>query len=192
MSAAAPKAAASKFLAALAGAAMEAPYSIPGLGLECVMVVVGSQRMLEIESEVGKTMRALGIEQSPLTQEKWELLRAVLTLAEACRDGHAAAGRPADPIGTREEWGELPPNTIAAAWQRYSDLCEEHDPMVAGQLQLTAEEARDIGMAIEKKNRALLIYFGAAKLSAYLLITASQPRTSQIGESSSGDASSDT
>lgn len=172
---------ASKFQTALAGAAVRVPYRIPMINLDCMIRVVGGERLLEIEAASNKAMLALGFEQNALTQTKYELSVAQYVLAEALLDPETDA-----PIGTREDIGDLPVSVIAAAWARYGDVCELYDPLNTD-MRLTREEQTELANAVEKKNHQLLRLFGARRLSAYLLITADQHANSPTPRSSAGE-----
>lgn len=169
---------------ALAGA----PVHEPGIlilpnGIEVLyfMTLVGSERLLDIEGETYRAMERRGIEIGVMTEHNFELERTARTLAEAIVERDA----PHACIGSVADWGKLSPEQLRALWVRYGDLVQKHDPL-APAVDLSSAEIAEIREAIVKKNAMLLLYFGVARLSAYLLTTASQPAASVIPESSSG------
>ena len=99
--------------------------------------------------------------------------RAVRTLAIAVR----SPIDPALPFGSADEWATLDHGVIGAAWSRYEDLQEELDPC-RDDVELSEAERAEIAHAVKKNSHTLLITFGAAKLTGYLLSSASQPASS--------------
>ena len=150
--------------------------------LDAVMTVVGSERSLDIEGEVAAAMEKRGLEQNVLNQGKFELELAWRTLAEAVLDSE---DNPA-PIGTAAHWGQLAPEVVGDLWIQYCELRAEYDPSTT---ELTKEDADGIRDAIVKKNEPQLRYFGARRLSRYLLTLADPPASSSTERSSPGDSS---
>jgi hypothetical protein len=146
------------------------------------MTTIGSERSLDIEGEVARAMERRGLEQSVLTQGKFELELAWRTLAEAVLDSEQ---NPV-PFGTAEQWGRLVPEVVGGLWIQYAELRAEHDPQVA---ELTEDEVRGIRDAVAKKNAPALRYFGASRLSRFLLSMADPLASSSTSRSSPGDSS---
>jgi len=126
-----------------------------------------------------------GIEQNVLNQNKYELEEAMRVLAEAVVDNEQAR----TPIGSLSDWGLLAPEVISDLWVKYAELRAEHDPIVEA---LTEAEFSWIREALSKKNAHALRYFGASRLSRFLLTSGDQPASSSTGKFSSGDSSPDT
>jgi len=173
---------ASRFLAALAGRRVLKPVTIPALGLDAVMTLLGSQRLLDIDGEVERAMEKRGLEHSVLTMGKFELETAVRVLAEAVMD----ATDTTQALGTVAEWGLLTPEVIGDLWRQYGDLREEHDPSIE---QLTPDELLELRTAVSKKNGTLLRVYGARRLSAFLLTLDDPLASSETSRSSPGDSS---
>lgn len=173
--------------AALAGKRPFKPVQVRvhGVPHDAVMTVIGSERSLDIEGEVARAMDRRGLEQNVLTQGKFELELAWRTLAEAVLDSEQ---NPV-PFGTAEQWGRLVPEVIGELWVQYAELRAEHDPQVA---ELTEDEVRDLRAAVSKKNAPALRYFGASRLSRFLLSTADLLVSCWTEKSSPGDSSSAT
>ena len=176
--------AASRLQTALAGRRVFKPVTVRVhlVELAAVMTVVGSERSLDIEGEVAVAMEKRGLEQNVLNQGKFELELAWRTLAEAVLDSE---DNPA-PIGTAAHWGQLAPEVVGDLWTQYAELRAEYDPSTT---ELTKEEADGIRDAIVKKNEPQLRYFGARRLSRYLLTLADLPASSSTERFSPGDYS---
>lgn len=170
--------------AALAGKRPFKPVHVRvhGVAHVAVMTVVGSERSLDLEGEVARAMDKRGLEQNVLTQGKFELELAWRTLAEAVLDSEQ---NPV-PFGTAEQWGRLVPEVVGELWVQYAELRAEHDPLVA---ELTEDEVRGIRDAVSKKNGPALRFFGATRLSRFLLSTADLLASSWTERSSPGDSS---
>jgi hypothetical protein len=170
--------------AALAGKRPFKPVQVRvhGVPHDAVMTVIGSERSLDIEGEVARAMDRRGLEQSVLTQGKFELELAWRTLAEAVLDSEQ---HPV-PFGTAEQWGRLVPEVVGELWVQYAELRAEHDPQVA---ELTEDEVREIRDAVAKKNGPALRYFGASRLSRFLLSSADLLASSWTERSSPGGSS---
>ena len=181
---AASKSPVTRLEAALAGKRPFKPVQVRvhGIPHDAVMTVIGSERSLDLEGEVVRAMDKRGLEQSVLTQGKFELELAWRTLAEAVLDSEP---NPV-PFGTAEQWGRLVPEVVGDLWVQYAELRAEHDPQVA---ELTEDEVREIRDAVSKKNAPALRYFGASRLARYLLTSAGPPASSSIERSSPGDSS---
>src|SRR5262249_35833073 len=121
-------------------------------------------------------------EQNVLTQGKFELELAWRTLAEAVLDSEQ---NPV-PFGTAEQWGKLVPEVVGDLWVQYAELRAEHDPQVA---ELTEDEGRRIRAAVSKKNAPALRYFGASRLSRFLLSSADLLVSSWTEKSTPGASS---
>jgi hypothetical protein len=78
------------------------------------------------------------------------------------------------------------PEVIGELWVQYAELRAEHDPQVA---ELTDDEVRGIRDAVAKKNGPALRFFGASRLSRFLLSSADLLASSWIERSSPGDSS---
>ena len=181
--AAASSSAPSRFMAALAGKRVLKPITIPALGLEAVMTLLGSDRLLDIDGDVVRAMERRGLDRDGLNLGRYELETAKRALAEAIRE----PSDPSKPLGTVDEWGQLPPEVIGDLWRQFGDLREEHDPVESP---LTSDEIVELRDAVSKKNGVLLRVFGARKLSAYLLSLDDPPASSSTPKSSPGDSSS--
>jgi hypothetical protein len=177
-------AAPSRLQAALAGVPPYKPVQVPvnGVLLNAVMTVIGSERSLTLEAESAESTRARGFEQNLLTQGKYELELAWNTLAEAVLD---SVENPV-PLGTAELWGKLPPEVIGGLWVQYGEFRAAQDPELAD---LTKDQVAQIADFVAKKNEAGLWFFGAKRLSRYLLITADQPASSSTERSWPGRSS---
>jgi hypothetical protein len=182
--AAAGKSPVTRLEAALAGKRPFKPVRVlvHGVPHEAVMTVIGSERSLDIEGEVARAMDKRGLEQNVLTQGKFELEFAWRTLAEAVLDSEQ---NPV-PFGTAEQWGRLVPEVVGDLWIQYAELRAEHDPQVA---ELTEDEVRGIRDAVAKKNAPALRYFGASRLSRFLLSSADLLASSWTERSSPGGSS---
>jgi hypothetical protein len=182
--AAAGKSPVTRLEAALAGKRPFKPVKVlvHGVPHDAIMTVIGSERSLDIEGEVARAMERRGLEQNVLTQGKFELELAWRTLAEAVLDSEQ---NPV-PFGTAEQWGRLVPEVIGELWVQYAELRAEHDPQVA---ELTEDEVRDLRAAVSKKNGPALRYFGASRLSRFLLSSADLLASSWTERSSPGDSS---
>lgn len=182
---AAPKApASSAFQRAIAGASVFEPYELllpNDVRVPCSMTLVGSETLLDIEGRVTAAMERRSLKADVITQGNFEMQRAIYTLALAVREPKTDAVPNPPPLGTVEEWGQLSPETIDAAWKRFGHLREENDPL-ADDVKLSSLEVLEIREAIAKKNYRLLRYFGPARLTAYLLTTASPPAPSTTPE----------
>jgi hypothetical protein len=176
--------AASRFMAALQGRRPMKPITIPGLDLPAVMVIVGSERMLDLEGESLRAMESRGIPRIVMNEARFELDLALRVLAEAIVESKENPVA----IGTLAEWGKLPPETIVALWLEYTALREEFDP---ADVELTKAEIEEIHDAVVKKNATLLRYFGPRRLASYLLSTSEAPASSPEPRSSPGDSSSE-
>lgn len=175
----------SRLMAALAGKRVLKPLVVPlpgGGELAAVMTLVGAQRLLDIEGEVARAMEARGLANTIETRHRYELERALRTIADAVLESDANP----TPVGSTSEWGQLAPEVIGHLWAEYSELSEEHDP--AGET-LSSLEMLELKDALAKKNRTALVSFGARKLSDYLLFTADPPPDSPTPRSSPGDSS---
>lgn len=174
---------ASRIMAALGGrVGLPRPIMIPGLGLEAAMNLLGSTRSIEIDGLVAQSMEARGLEASVLNQGRHELERAVRTLAEVIVERDDATRL----VGSLTDWGAVPAEVIGELWRMYSDLREEYDPSVEP---LTVQEAAELRAAVSKKNGRMLQFFGARRLSAYLLTLDDPPTSSSTPKSSPGDSS---
>lgn len=157
--------------------------AIPGLG-PVRLELLGARASQEVEAAVYRNMLALGIDLGAMTLDRFELERAVVTLAEAARE-------PADrslPFGTLAEWQRVDPVTIITAWDTYLDVKDRLDPL---DTPLTDDERDQIERAIQKKDRTLLRSFGVAKLSLFMLSTVAQPSISPPPSSPNTDSGSD-
>jgi surface antigen len=76
--------------------------------------------------------------------------------------------------------------TSGASLPQSATLRAQHDPSTT---ELTKQEVDEIQGAIVKKNAAQLRYFGARRLSRYLLTLVDPPAGSSTGKSSPGDSS---
>lgn len=178
-----------RLLAALASSRVLEPITVPGLGATALMTLVGSERQLEIEGEVSAIMASRGLGDPIAFAPAWELARAIRTLADAVLDDDQALRASPPAFGSVEEWGRVPREQVQEAWRMYGELCEKHDP--ASQQSFTEEEMELIRIAVVKKNATALPFFGAKRLSAFLLSMADQLASSTTAESSPGPLSSE-
>lgn len=182
--------AATAFQRALAGSRIAEPWEVQlanGVRVPCVLTIVGNEGLLLVESQVRKRMRELDIPEDVTTQGNFQLLRARYVLAMAVREKDEKLGANAPLLGTVEEWGDVTVESIQHTFNRYSELCEEHDPMRDGAT-VSEEEALELRAAVEKKNRQLLQFFGLQKVIAWLLSSAFPPALSPIPTSDPGDS----
>lgn len=175
---------AGRILAALARSRVREPIVIPGLGLPAEMTLVGAERLLEIEGEVAAVMNKRGMGDQLSFAGAWELARATRTLADAIIDPDVKDA--AAPFGSLTEWGALSREQIQELWRTYAELSEKHDPSIAT---LTDEDMELIRIAVVKKNATALQFFGAKRLTAFLVSMADQLASSKTPESSPGDSS---
>lgn len=169
--------AASAFQAALAGSRVCEPYVLRlpnNVELPCVITLLGAELLLDIEGIVRREMAERGLPNDHTTQQNYELARAKLTLAHAVREVDPVKRADAAPLGSVELWGRVPPETIAAVYERLIELRELHDPLADG-MPLLPEEVVFIRDAIVKKNWTTLRAFGLQRLIAYLRTTVDQP-----------------
>lgn len=143
----------------------------------------GDAEVARIEGEVFSEMAILKLEAVPINAFTYDACRTRLVLATAVRDPEDHAVK----FGSVDEWGQLDVDMVNACGVVYSTVREELDPI--GMPTLTAQDCRDIRLAIEKKNPTLLRSFGIARLSLYLLSTESPPAISPIPASSTGPSS---
>jgi hypothetical protein len=134
--------------------------------------------LTDLSSKMGSTF------ESGFVGTMLEFERALRILPEAVRDPDDHS----KPFGTEEEWGDLDPDLVNAAWHAYGDVREALDPLDA---LITPAERDVISAAIAKKNSTLLRSFGAAKLSLYLLSMDAQPSTSPTPNAGVGESSLD-
>lgn len=153
---------------------------LPVLG-EVWIQLAGSDKLTEITSAVHAKMRELQLDPVPLNGEDFgaERTKHILAWSVRCADNHA------EPFGTIEQWGTVDADVMMAAGQAYMDVRARLDPLANPAL--TDDECREILYAIEKKNAQLLMSYGVAKLSLFLLTTAAQPLSSPTPKSSPGE-----
>lgn len=183
--------AANAFQRALAGSRVCEPYELQltnGVSVPCVMTLVGTEQLLDIEGDVRKEMEARSIPNDHTTQHDFELARARRIMALSVRELDEKKRADAPQLGTVAEWGTLAPEIVIAAYSRYNELREIHDPL-AGEATLTKAEYAEMVTAIEKKNLTLLRYCGVRKLTALLLTMAEQLASLQTPKSEPGDSS---
>jgi len=156
---------------------------LPGLG-PAWLELLGARASQEVEAAVYAAMKEYGIELDAVTMIRFEIERAVRTLAIAAHD-------PDDhtkPFGTLAAWHLVDPTTINAAWSTYGDVRERLDPMSTP---LTEDEVAAFEYAVKKKDARLLRSFGVVKLSAWLTSTAFPPSTSPTPSSPSLESPKD-
>jgi len=183
-SSAAKAKAGSRLQAALSGKRPVKPVTVHvhGIPHPAVMAVVGSERSLDLEGLANAAMDRRGLVQIELNQGKYELQLAYLTLAEAVLDSEE---NPV-PFGSASEWGLLAPEVIGDLWQQYGELRAAQDPST---IELTRDDVAGIREALEKKSDRLLRWFGARRLSRFLLTLVDPHANSSTGKSSPGDSS---
>lgn len=154
-----------------------------GLGLAWLRLI-GSDEVTEIEAELFRRMKDLGLEANVLNGLTYEAERAKLTLARVVRDpdDHAKS------FGTLDEWGQVDPDTIAAAWSSYADMRTRRSPL---DVAITPELRAQIESAISKKNGMLLRSFDVLTLSSYLLSTEFPRASSPTPMSATGPSPSE-
>lgn len=146
--------------------------------------LVGNLASQEIEGEMYRALEQLGIPLNAVTADRYELERAVRTLARAVRDAEDRTR----PFGTLAEWQAVDTDVIAACWSAYGNLRERFDPM---DIAVTEAERSAIESAVKKKDALLLRSFGAAKLSAWLVSTDGPPQISPQPSSPNSGSSQD-
>lgn len=151
----------SRFAAAIAGARQYIPWTIPRLGVETEITLVGSAASELIEGEVLTHMAAIGIVQSDANVAVYEIARARRFAALAVLEPVTHV-----PIGTPEQWGDLDVDTVYEFWRRYNDLRELSDPVVE---RLTFEEIKWICESLKKNEPRLLRLCGLSRLSRFML-----------------------
>lgn len=174
----------SRFAAALQGRRPIKPIVIPGLDMPAALLLVGSERLLDLEGESLRAMERRGIPRDVMNEPKFELDLAIRVLAEAVVESEENLTA----VGSASDWGRVAPEAIVALWLEYAALREEHDP---ADVALTDDDVRQIRDAIVKKNGMLLRYFGPRRLASYLLSTSEEPASSPEPRSSPGDSSSE-
>lgn len=187
---AAPKAS-SKMQAVLSGRRVIEPIVLAGLDAPAMLVLVGSERFLDIEGEVLLAMEGRKIPSNMQHEGKFELEKAKRVLAEAVREHDPIAkaeGRVPPPFGTLADWGDVAPSIINAIWGQYAELVERYDPL-GDVAELSALERMEILSALEKKSLASLRAFGLQSLCAFMLTTADQLRSSLTARSFASDGS---
>jgi hypothetical protein len=178
------------FSASLAGARVCDRFELKlgnGIVVTCAITLLGGEALLVVESEVRRRMAEMGIPNDVSTQGDYEFLRARHILERAVREWDPVKGASAPPLGTHEQWGDVIPESIRAAYARYNELREMHDPL-GDDVLLSKVELDEIEAAIQKKNRDLLRYFGLQRVTAYLLTLGAPPAISPIPTSPPGDS----
>lgn len=181
----APRAAGSKLSHKLAAGRRGEHVTLPFLGTVRIELI-GTRESQEVEGEVYRTLAELGIPQNGMTGERFELERAVRTLARAVRDADDPAH---PPFGSVEDWLRLDADLIVPAWHAYGDVRERLDPFERA---LDEDETILMNAALKKKDPTLWRSFGIAKLSAWLTSMGDRLSISPDLKSSSGEPSSDT
>lgn len=158
---------------------------IPLLGPAWIQLVPHRDRN-EIEGEVYLELAALKLETNGMQHRlAFDASLAVRTLARAVRDPDDPTHK--TPFGTLEQWRELDEDIITAAWTVYADTRYRLNPL--DNIEITDQDLAGITLALQKKSAMLLRSYGVAKLSRYLLTTASQPASSTTSPSSPGPQS---
>lgn len=176
----------SRLQAAIGAAFVCEPFTIPGINVPCLMTMVGTERMLDLDGESRLAMEARKVALDYITADKYELQYAQFVLQESCREVDKS-GKPGDPIGTRAEWGLLSAEIIAACWLAYNEMRSRLDPL-ADDASVSTTEILQVKDAIKKKDGRALRSFGLQKLTAYLLTTADPPSSSPTPKSEDGDS----
>lgn len=182
----APASTSSRLAAALSGHQHLEDVVVPihGAAVAAKMRLVGAAHALDIEGDVSKAMERRGLQRTAATYSEFELERTIRLLAEAVRDPEDVA----KPFGTIEEWGRLPVDVLAEMRRQYDELSERLDPASSSR-ELSDVEIAEIRLALKKKDRTSLRYFGARQLASYLLISDAQPASSPTPTSSDGVSS---
>lgn len=183
-----PGPAASAFQQALAGSRVCERYELRlpnGVQLECGMILVGSDTLLDIEGRVRKEMELRGVPADVITQGNYELCRAKHTLAVALVLWDPKLGAAAPRLGTHSEIGALSPEEISAAYTRFGELRELHDPL-AEDVVLSPTDIAELRAAITEKKTPLLRYFGLQRLIAFMLSSECQLAPSPTPKSEPG------
>lgn len=153
--------------------------TLPRLGRAWIELA-GEEAADRIEAQVYAAMALLQLPLTQLTSLTYDSQRTARTLAWAVR--HPVNRE--QPFGLEEQWLKVDIDLISACGMVYNDVRARLDPV--GRPDLTQEEMDAIRMAIEKKNHPLLLSFGVAKLSLYMLGLADQPESSPTPPSSTG------
>lgn len=183
--------AASAFQQALAGSRVCVAYTLKlpnGFTVPCAITIPGSELLLDIEGQVRAEMEQRGLPVDLTTQGNFELARARRTLMHAVRVWDERLGPDAPQLGSLSEWGQLSPETIGAAYARFGELRELHDPM-SDDAHLSELDVMQIRSAITEKKTATLRYCGLNMLIAYLLTTADQHAPSPTPKPEPGPSS---
>ena len=156
--------------------------ALPALGPAYVQLA-GHDAMNDIEGATFREMEGLALAPNAWSGGTYDRERARRTLAFAVRDPdyHDQA------FGTVEEWGLVDEDLVTACYVVYGDVRYRLDPM--GSDTLTDEDMRAISDALEKKNPMALRLFGVAKLSLFMLSTASLRASSRTHPSTDGPSS---
>lgn len=125
--------------------------------------LIGCGAAQDVEAAVYRTMRELEITLDFTTEGIFELERARRVLAIAAVDPDTK-----EPLGTLDQWREMPSDVIGPTWQIYGDVRERLSPT---RHPLSDEDRTAIATAIRTKNGPLLMAFGAAKLAEYAATT---------------------
>jgi hypothetical protein len=168
-------------LAPYAGSPRGEIVDLPVLGPAWIQLA-SSDVLTEITGSVMARMADLKLEAIPLNGDDYAAERTKRILAWAVRD----ADNRLLPFGTLAEWGTIDSDLMMACGMKYNDVRVRLDPVSSASL--TENDFAVIMMAIEKKDPALLLSCGLAKLSLYLLTTASPPASSPTPPSSSGES----
>ena len=163
-------------------------FTIPRLNVHAIMTLCPHSRKQQIEADVYSKMSAHKLPYERATESLYEAERATRTLAEVVLDPESVKRGNPQPFGTLEEWDALDEQVIEDCWRVYLDVRAANDPI---SVPLTREEYEFIELMIQKKNDQGLRYFGARRLSAYLLTMAVQPASSPKPTSTPTDGSSD-
>ena len=156
------KASATKLSAARGNAARGEDVTLPIFG-SVYAEIIGHTKSNKVEAD---TLEAMTKARIPLTGGfAWsvDLERKARTLAFAIRDPDDHS----KPFGDVDEWLDLDDDIIMACSLVYDDVRNRLDPL--GAPTLTKERAAEIMDAFQKKSRTLLLSFGIAELSAWLL-----------------------
>lgn len=151
----------SKFAAAMSGARIYVPWTIPRLGLDVEVTLVGAERTEEIEGSVLRRMAELGIPQTDANVPIYELARLRRLAAEACVEPVTHV-----PVGTLAEWAVVDVDVVGDFGRRYGDVREMSDPITQP---MTLAELAWIGEALKKNDGRLLRLCGLNRLSRFLL-----------------------
>lgn len=149
------------------------------------MRILSRKENQEADAEARAYMESLGVPLSVASSVEYQAEVGTRTIAVACRHFDS----PAEPLATADEWREfVDDGLLNFMWEKYEALLAAQDPVAS---ELTDEEVADLEDALKKKDATRLKFYGAGKLSLFLLTTDGQRSTSPTLKSGSGSPSAE-